>query len=98
MQREEGPRERAKEHRRRTVRAERHATTEAIHTLEGEDLDASVPLKAKHDVGHKTSPPVKTPKPGRRRGFKVWKTSFWKRRKNIRREKALQERIIAEEE
>ena len=91
-------RERPAEHRRRTRRAERHATAEAIHTLDGEDIDASVPQRSVHDIGHKTSPPPKTVKPGRRGGFKVWKTSFWKRRKALRRQKALAERTLVEEE
>jgi hypothetical protein len=87
------------DHRRATRRAERHATSAAIHTLEGEDLDAVVPTKSKHDVGHKTSSsPPKAHKPGRRAGFKVWKTSFWKRRKAVRREKAVAERLLVEEE
>ena len=86
------------DHRRQTRRAERHATSQAIHTFEGEDLDAVVPVKSVHDVGHKTSPPLKARKPGRRDGFKVWKTSFWKRRKAVRRDKALAERLITREE
>ncbi len=87
------------DHRRATRRAERHATSAAIHTFEGEDLDAVVPVKSVHDVGHKTSSsPPKAPKPGRRGGFKVWKTSFWKRRKATRREKAIAERLVLEEE
>lgn len=99
MQREEErPRERPTEHRRRTRRAERHATSQVIHTLDGEDIDASVPQRSVHDIGHKTSPPRKAQKPGRRDGFKVWKTSFWKRRKAIRRDRALAERRLLEEE
>jgi len=99
MQREEDRlREPSAEHRRRTRRAERHRTNEAIHLFEGEDLDAVVPVKSVHDVGHKTSPPPKSAKPGRRPGFKVWKTSFWKRRKAVRRQKALAERVLLEEE
>jgi len=86
------------EHRRRTRRAERHRTNEAIHLFDGEDLDAAVPVKSVHDVGHKTSRPPKTAKPGRRPGFKVWKTSFWKRRTALRRQKAMAERVVPEEE
>ena len=52
-----------------------------------------------HDVGHKTSPPPqRAAKPGRRGGFKVWKTSFWKRRTTVRRQKALAERVLPDEE
>jgi hypothetical protein len=99
MQREEDRlREPPGEHRRRTRRAERHRTNEAIQRFDGEDLDAVVPVKSVHDVGHKTSRPVKVAKPGRRGGFKVWKTSFWKRRTAIRREKARAERVVPEEE
>jgi len=95
MQREEErPRERPADHRRRTRRAERHATSEAIHTLEGDDIDAAVPGRSRHDVGHKTSPPPKSAKPGRRDGFKVWKTPFWKRRKAMRADKAKAERLL----
>ena len=84
---------------RRTRRAERHATSLAIQRFDGDDLDAVVPVKSVHDVGHKTSSsPPKTRKPGRRGGFKVWKTSFWKRRTTIRHEKAVAERTVLEEE
>ena len=99
MQREEDRlREPSADHRRRTRRAERHRTSQAIHVFDGEDLDAVVPVKSVHDVGHKTSPPPKVAKPGRRRGFKVWKTSFWKRRTAMRRQKAIAERVLPEEE
>ena len=65
MQREEGRlREPAAEHRRRTRRAERHLTSQAIHTLEGDDLDTVVPVKSVHDVGRKTSPPPKARQAG----------------------------------
>jgi len=96
-QEDEQPRERPTDHRRRTRRAERHATSEAIHVLEGDDLDAVVPVRSVHDIGHKTSPPPRTAKPGRRDGFKVWKTSFWKRRKALRYERAVAERRIDED-
>ena len=86
-------RERPADYRRRTRRAERHATSEAIHVVDADDLDTIVPLRSKHDLGHKTSPPpVRTKKPGRRDGFKVWKTAFWKRRTAMRRDKARAER------
>jgi hypothetical protein len=98
MQREEDrPRERPADHRRRTRRAERHATAEAIRTLDGDDIDAVVPVRSVHDIGHKTSPPPRAVKPGRRDGFKVWKTPFWKRRKSLRVQKALAERRLDEE-
>ena len=100
MQREDDRQRGSKaEHRRRTRRAERHATNQAIHRFEGDDLDAVVPVRSVHDVGHKTSSsPPKPQKPGRRGGFKVWKTSFWKRRTSVRRDKAIAERLVVEEE
>ena len=99
MQREEGRlRESAADHRRRTRRAERHMTTQAIHTLEGDELDVVVPVRSLHDVGRKTSSPPKARKPGRREGFKVWKTSYWKRRKALRRDRVRAERLLLEEE
>ena len=99
MQREEDrPKESPAEHRRRTRRAERHATSQAIHTFDGEDLDAVVPVRSLHDVGHKTSPPPRPPRhPDRREGFKVWKTAFWKRRKTLRAQKAIAERRLDDE-
>jgi hypothetical protein len=96
-QEDEQPRERPAEHRRRTRRAERHATSQAIHVLDGDDLDAVVPVRSIHDVGHKTSPAPRSAKAGRRDGFKVWKTSFWKRRTSIRRARAVAERQVDEE-
>ena len=91
------PSERPADHRRRTRRAERHATSEAIHTLAGDDLDATVPTRSVHDIGHKTSPRPPSVSTRGRDGFKVWKTAFWKRRTNMRRDKALAERRLADE-
>ena len=99
QQEDDRPRGSKADYRRRTRRAERHATVVAIQNFDGDDLDAAVPVKSVHDVGHKTSSlPPRARKPGRRGGFKVWKTSFWKRRTTIRREKALAERTVPEEE
>ena len=94
LREEERPRERPADHRRRTRRAERHATSEAIRTLDGDDIDAAAPVRSVHDLGHK---PLKEAKPGRRDGFKVWKTPFWKRRKTVRAQKALAERRLIDE-
>jgi hypothetical protein len=76
------------EHRRRTARQARHAARTQLHVLAGdeeamEDADLLCP-PAPHDLGRKTSPrPKAGPKPGRRSGFKVWKTPFWKRRRSM---------------
>jgi hypothetical protein len=96
MQRQDvAARERPVDHRRRTRRAERHATSEAIHCFDVEDLDTVVPARSVHDVTR--SDKRAASKPGRRAGFKVWKTPFWKRRTAIRREKALAERRLDED-
>ena len=87
-------RERPVDHRRRTRRAERHATSEAIHCFDADDVDLAVPPRSVRDLEHK--PPGPDSKRGRP-GFKVWKTPFWKRRNAIRRQKAIAERQIAEE-
>ncbi|MDA8062002.1 MAG: hypothetical protein M0T80_06120, partial [Actinomycetota bacterium] len=52
-----------------------------------EDADALCPREV-HDLGrHPSHKPPTGPKPGRRGGFKVWKTPYWKRRKALRRER-----------
>ena len=91
------------EHRRRTARQERHTARTRLHVLAGddealEDADLMCP-RSPHDLGRKTSPPPrKSPKPGRRSGFKVWKTPFWKRRTSIRAERNAAARRLADEE
>jgi hypothetical protein len=76
------------DHRRRTVRQVRHGARVHLHTAVWdeealEDVDAACP-KDRHDVGRHTSPKAQSgPKPGRRKGFKVWKTPFWKRRRTM---------------
>jgi hypothetical protein len=76
------------EHRRRTTRQVRHDARTRLHLLTGddealEDADLMCPQGA-HDLGRKaSSKPKRDPKPGRRRGFKVWKTPFWKRRRAL---------------
>jgi hypothetical protein len=75
-------------HRRRTARQVRHSARAALRTAvldedTLEDADAVCPT-GKHDLGRKASPrPPEQGKPGRRPGFKVWKTPFWKRRRAL---------------
>lgn len=74
--------------RRQTVRQARHGARVQLHTAVWddealEDVDAACP-KERHDVGRHTSPKAHEDlKPGRRPGFKVWKTPFWKRRRAL---------------
>lgn len=93
----------APDHRRRTTRQVRHLSRTRLHQLAGddealEDADLLCPQGA-HDLGRKTSrPPRKETKPGRRGGFKVWKTPFWKRRKQLWAARNEAERRIAEQD
>lgn len=73
-------------HRRRSARQVRHASKAQLHSAlrDDEALEDAVCPVAAHDVGRKASPkPRAEPKPGRRDGFKVWKTPFWKRRRAL---------------
>jgi hypothetical protein len=90
-------------HRRRTARDVRHASKARLHELAGddellEDADLICP-RPPHDLGRKTSArPKSEPKPGRRSGFKVWKTPFWKRRRALWAQRNEAERRILDEE
>ena len=91
----------AHEHRRRSSRQARHTAKARLHVIAGdeealEDADLFCP-QVPHDLGRKTSKPPKAAKPGRRSGFKVWKTPFWKRRTAIRSERNAAGRRIADE-
>ena len=91
----------AQGHRRQSSRSTRHAVRSHLHvaSLDEEALDDAVLPVVPHDVGRKASPkPKKTPAPGRRGGFKVWKTAFWKRRRNLWAARNAAERAIAESE
>jgi hypothetical protein len=73
--------ETAADHRRRTRRKDRHQAHLVVATRDDEHIDDLPASRSTHDVGRKTSTaPHHDPVPGRRRGFKVWKTPFWKRR------------------
>jgi hypothetical protein len=92
----------APDHRRRTSRQVRHESRTRLHAIVGdeealEDADVLCP-QAPHDLGRKTSKPPKKVKPGRRGGFKVWKTPFWKRRTAIRAERNAEARRIVKED
>ncbi|HWG74902.1 MAG TPA: hypothetical protein VG184_12695 [Acidimicrobiales bacterium] len=89
------------DHRRRTTRKVRHTARTSLHTAcgDGDALDETVFPEGPHDIGRKASPrPRKAPAPGRRPGFKVWKTPFWKRRRQLWHERNAAERRIADAE
>lgn len=91
------------EHRRRTARQVRHEARARLHAVVGdeealEDADLTCPQGA-HDLGRRTSPrPKGQPKQGRRGGFKVWKTPFWKRRRALWAARNAEARRLADEE
>jgi len=92
-------------HRKRTRRQVRHAAKATLRTVtvDGdpdalEDADFSCPREA-HDLGRKTSPkPRGEVKPGRRGGFKVWKTPYWKRRRALWAQRNRDTRRVADAE
>jgi hypothetical protein len=74
-------------HRHRSTRQVRHEARTTLHqaVLDEdalEDADLTCPT-GHHDLGRYTSPAPHVAKPGRRPGFKVWKTPFWKRRRTL---------------
>ncbi len=87
--------------RRQTSRTTRHAVRSHLHVAQFDEEildDAVLPVVA-HDVGRRSSPkPKRQPAPGHRGGFKVWKTSFWKRRRQLWAERNAASRAIAESE
>jgi hypothetical protein len=91
----------APEHRKRTARQIRHESRTRLHQVMGdedalEDADLLCP-QAAHDLGRKASrPPRRSAKPGRRGGFKVWKTPFWKRRSHLWAERNAATRRLAD--
>lgn len=91
----------APDHRKRTSRQVRHESRTKLHVLAAdsdalEDADLLCP-HGTHDLGRKASPaPRRQAKPGRRGGFKVWKTPFWKRRSTLWAERNAATRRLAD--
>ena len=76
--------------RRMSARQARHAAHVQMQVMvRDEDArDGAVLPVVPHDVGRHTTPrPAPARHPEQRKGFKVWKTTFWKRRNNIRAER-----------
>lgn len=85
--------------RRQSSRATRHAVRSHLHVacLDEDILDSTVLPVVAHDLGRKVSPkPHRTPEYPRRGGFKVWKTTFWKRRRQLWAERNAAERALAQ--
>jgi hypothetical protein len=84
--------------RRQSSRSTRHAVRNHLHvaSLDAEALDEAILPVVPHDVGRKASPKAREePRPPRRGGFKVWKTAYWKRRRQLWAERNAAERAIA---
>jgi hypothetical protein len=84
-------------HRRQSARQVRHVSRVRMATFVGDDesLEDAVLPTGCHDIGRKKSPKAKSPpRPGRRGGFKVWKTPFWKRRRQLWAERNAAERQL----
>ncbi len=91
----------APHHRKRTTRQARHTARTQLHVLAGddealEDADVLCPPVV-HDLGRHTSKRPSAPKPGRRDGFKVWKSPFWKRRNTLRAKRNAAARRVADD-
>lgn len=88
-------------HRRRTARHVRHEAKARLRPglWDEEVLEDAVCPEEIHDLGRKGSPkPKDGPKPGRRDGFKVWKTPFWKRRRALWAQRNATERQLLDED
>jgi hypothetical protein len=84
-------------HRRQSARQVRHFARMRMQMLIRDDdaLEDAVLPTGCHDLGRKASPKAKSaPRPGRRGGFKVWKTPFWKRRRQLWAERNAAERQL----
>jgi hypothetical protein len=84
-------------HRRQSSRQVRHAAKMHLQVMVRDEdaLDDAVLPVGCHDLGRKTSPkPKEAPRHGREKGFKVWKTAFWKRRRHLWAERNAVERAI----
>jgi hypothetical protein len=88
-------------HRRQSARQVRHGARMRMQMLsrDGDAMEDAVLPTGCHDLGRKASPKAKsTPRPGRRGGFKVWKTPFWKRRRQLWADRNAAERQLYREE
>jgi hypothetical protein len=88
------------QHRKRTARQVRHDSRALLRSaaLDDEILDDAdlICPRAAHDLGRRSGPkPSGAGKPGRRRGFKVWKTPFWKRRRAMWAQRNTRTRRVA---
>jgi hypothetical protein len=87
--------------RRQSSRSARHEVRSHLHVaqLDDETLESAVLPVVPHDLGRRASPrPKEVPAHPTRDGFKVWKTSFWKRRRRLWADRNAAARAIAEAE
>ncbi|HLY83798.1 MAG TPA: hypothetical protein VKQ71_12470 [Acidimicrobiales bacterium] len=87
--------------RRRSARQVRHTARMHLQIMagDGDALDDAVLPTGCHDLGRRASPKPQTARqPGRRPGFKVWKSPFWKRRRQLWATRNAAERQLIEAE
>ena len=83
--------------RRMSARQVRHASRvqTKVMAIDQDALEGAVLPEVCHDLGRHPSPrPAPVRHPEQRGGFKVWKTPFWKRRKQLRSQRYAKERLI----
>ena len=87
--------------RRMSARQVRHAARVQTKVMakDHDALEGAVLPEVCHDLGrHPSSRPAPARHPEQRSGFKVWKTTFWKRRSQLRAQRAAKERLIQQAE
>jgi hypothetical protein len=86
----------ARELRKAQHRAQRHEARQALHEVRHEDELDDVVLPVPKPTRERVAPEERETKAAPT-SFKPWKQPFWKRRRNVRRERALAWRDLAAE-
>ena len=86
--------------RRLSARQVRHAAHIQMMTMvrDSDALEGAVLPVVRHDIGHSSPRPQSSRHPEQRGGFKVWKTTFWKRRSQMWAEQNARQRQLFQAE
>lgn len=87
----------ARELRKAHHRAQRHEARQALHEARYEDALDDVVLPVPKATRGRVAPDDREPAKATTTAFRPWKQPFWKRRRNVRRERALAWRELATE-
>ncbi|HSL56497.1 MAG TPA: hypothetical protein VK866_01515 [Acidimicrobiales bacterium] len=79
----------AREMRKAHHRAQRHSTRQALHEAHFEDSLDDVVLPEPKPTRERVAPEERGPAKVGTHAFRPWKQPFWKRRRNVRRERAI---------